>query len=47
MHKVERAIIMAAGMSQNLTESLTQEDCSIRFFLLDALGELEKILFAG
>lgn len=34
----------AAGMSQNLTESLTQEDCSIRFFLLDALGQLETKL---
>ena len=34
----------AAGMSQNLTENLTQEDCSIRFFLLDALGQLETKL---
>ena len=34
----------AAGMSQGLTESLTQEDCSIRFFLLDALGQLETKL---
>ena len=31
-------------MSQELTESLTQEDCSIRFFLLDALGQLETKL---
>lgn len=34
----------AAGMSQGLTESLTQEDCSIRFFLLDALGQLKTKL---
>ena len=33
-----------AGMNQGLTESLTQEDCSIRFFLLDALGQLETKL---
>lgn len=34
-----------AGMNQGLTESLTQgEDYSIRFFLLDALGQLETKL---
>lgn len=36
-----------AGFSDELTDTLTGEDYEIRFFLLDAMGKLENIFFAG
>ena len=36
-----------AGFSDDLTDSLAGEPYEIRFFLLDALGKLENMFFAG
>ncbi len=38
---------VGAGFSEPLSKALTGEDCEIRFFLLDQLGRLENLLFAG
>lgn len=39
---------VSAGFSDVLTDTLTEEDgYEIRFFLLDCLGELEKLFFRG
>ena len=40
-----RETSVGAGFSQTLTDSLSAEDCEIRFFLLDAMGRLETRLF--
>ena len=40
-----RETSVGAGFSQSLTDSLSAEDCEIRFFLLDAMGRLETRLF--
>ena len=38
---------VSSGFSESLTQSLTGEGCTIRFFVLDALGQLENMLFTG
>ena len=40
-----RDAAVGAGFSQSLTDTLSADDCEIRFFLLDAIGRLETQLF--
>lgn len=40
-----RETAVCAGFSESLTYSLSEEDYEMRFFLLDVLGEMEKLLF--
>lgn len=35
-----------AGLSENLTQTLSGEDCQIRFYFLDLLGKLENHFFS-
>lgn len=42
-----REAAQAAGFSGTVTRSLTGEDYQLRFFLLDAMGRLENMLFGA